>query len=47
MGSLPLPWDVETLVKEHGVGAVINMTREYSGKAGEAKPLSNSGASLC
>jgi len=31
MGSLPLPWDVDVLVSEHAVGAVVNMTAEYSG----------------
>jgi hypothetical protein len=30
-GSLPLPWDVPHLVKEFNIGAVVNMTIEYSG----------------
>jgi len=30
-GSLPLPWDVPHLVKEYNIGAVVNMTIEYSG----------------
>ena len=30
-GSLPLPWDVPRLVKEFNIGAVVNMTIEYSG----------------
>lgn len=31
MGSLPLPWDVETMVREHNIGAVVNMTAEWAG----------------
>jgi hypothetical protein len=30
-GSLPLPQDVPRLAKDFGVGAVVNMTREYAG----------------
>ena len=30
-GSLPLPWDVAHLVREFNIGAVVNMTIEYSG----------------
>lgn len=33
MGSLPLPWDVDTLVREYNIGAVVNMTIEWSGTA--------------
>lgn len=31
MGSLPLEWDVEEMVREHNIGAVVNMTVEWSG----------------
>lgn len=31
MGSLPLPWDVDTLVTDYNIGAVVNMTIEWSG----------------
>jgi atypical dual specificity phosphatase len=31
MGSLPLKWDVEEIVRDHNVGAVVNMTIEWSG----------------
>ena len=30
-GSLPLPWDVSHLVKEYKIGAVVNVTIEFSG----------------
>lgn len=31
MGSLPLEWDVEEMVREHNIGAVVNMTIEWPG----------------